>query len=139
MMKRQVLSRQQVVALHKRLENVLTKGDDNLWSYPAGIDDSTLAAEFKASVAAVGNLRVELFGKVRARSPDARSEAIYAQVVELQQRVDGLEQQLKALTAYCEEIRDKHDRLSDNLSINRVADVRHLKLNHSINGVRPNA
>lgn len=62
--------------LHDRLEQLLTKNDDGLWSYPKGYMDARVAEELGITIKQVGCHRVEHFGCLRAwRAPADRQDS----------------------------------------------------------------
>ena len=122
---RKVLSRQDEFTLNQRLKEVLVKLPDGLWSYPEGMSDQIIADEFKEmkniSVGTVQRCRQDVFGSLRkmGAKQDPRVE-------QLQQQLNEAQQLLLNLSACYESLRDKHDRLCQQLELNQVAKVKHL-------------
>lgn len=100
----------QVIAIHRMLEEEVEKLEGGLCQYKnPDVSDATLAEKSKASVNTVARIRQEMFGKVRRASVDAETAA----------DIRGLKEQLAELT-------DKHNKLCVTLSLEKIANVKHL-------------
>lgn len=113
--KRDIATRAEVVAIHRRLEGLLTIEDGKCF-YAPGFSDQAIADELKVSVSSVQGIRTELFGKLR---PAAGGEAADPRVDDLVRLVHNL---IKSNT----DLRDRHNRLISTLALNRVIDCKHL-------------
>jgi FixJ family two-component response regulator len=116
MKKRNVASRVEIIAIHKRLEVTVTKLDGGLCTYADGVNDQTIAEELKVSPASVQRLRTEMFGKLKPASaaPDTR--------------VDELVTLADNLVISHSVLKDRINKLVALLALNRVVDCKHLEI-----------
>jgi hypothetical protein len=114
------ITRAQTIALGKRLEAVIINVDaeKGICEYVDGVDDQTIADEFGVSKNSVMGLRSEIYGKLFRIHKAAASES--KQIEDLQRRCDKLQAQHADLL-------NLHNKLVDNLAVNRIVDVKHLK------------
>ena len=108
-MVKQTASLAQRIAIHDRLKQLLTKVEGtDLWTYNGDWSDGKLAAEQKCSVHNVSSVRREMFGSLRTPS---REEG----------RIVKIERELS-------ELRVKYHKLVTTLALQKVVDVKHLRL-----------
>lgn len=137
-------SRREGLLIGKKLEEVLqdyNEENPTYCHYKDGWDDQRVADVLKVKKASVMGYRVECFGKLMP-PPGQRGGDRSSRFEDLLKRVDeiaGAMAQLisdnadlqrvnrNLITSY-DELKNKHDRLCDTLQINKVADVRHLKV-----------
>jgi hypothetical protein len=112
------VTRAQTIALGKRLEAVIINVDaeKGICEYVDGVDDQTIADEFGVSKNSVMGLRSEIYGKLFRKAAASESK----QIEDLQRRCDKLQAQHADLL-------NLHNKLVDNLAVNRIVDVKHLK------------
>ncbi len=111
------------VQAHKLLSEHLVKTGEGMVDYKEGFDDTRIAAmiDKDLSPASVARIRQELFGKLINRGTGADA------------RIAALEGSVRNLCGLIQEMVEKHDKLVDNLAVNKVADVRHLRVNKVVN------
>jgi hypothetical protein len=114
-------TRSEVVAIHARLSEALTKLDGGLVAYNGDASDQSIARDLGVSPSSVSTLRVEMFGRLFLRSAAAAAPAD-------DPRVDELVRINENIVAAYNDLRDRHNKLIDLLSLNRVVDCRHLKV-----------
>lgn len=118
------LSQGETVRLHEVLKQHLTllpklnPDDPQLCEFEHGWDDERCAKEVDPELtsAHAGNLRQNLFGRLFVKATEGR--------------LDALEEQVKVLTTKLAELTQRYDKLCTALSVNRVLDVRHLRIEH---------
>ncbi|MEY9184739.1 hypothetical protein ABIG06_006287 [Bradyrhizobium sp. USDA 326] len=124
------------IAIYKELEKVVSKQPDGMCVYNGGADDRTVAEKLQVSPNSVARIRQDNFGKLRQQhEPDHRLDDLTRRVDEmggalaqlLSDNADLHRVNRNLITSY-DELKNKHDRLCDTLQINKVADVRHLKV-----------
>jgi hypothetical protein len=109
-------SRVEIVAIHKRLAETVTKLDGGMCVYQDGVSDQTIAQELGVSRSSVAGLRQEMFGKVRAPASAPSQDPRIDDLLKVNENV------LKAYT----DLRDRHNKLIALLALNRVVDCKHL-------------
>ncbi|WP_370135310.1 hypothetical protein [Bradyrhizobium sp. USDA 313] len=107
---------------------MLTDIGDGFCTFRDGWDDQKVADVVGVKKASVMGTRIECFGKLRQppREQDHRLDEAIRAIENLQRCYDELKQ--------------RHDKLCDTLALNRVAEVRHLRVaqpNHSNGQQRP--
>jgi chaperonin cofactor prefoldin len=116
------LSQSETVKLHEVLKQHLTllpkinENDPQLCEFEKGWDDERCAKEIDAELTEVhaSNLRVNLFGRLFVKAAD--------------NRLDALEEQMKVMAVKFAELTLKHDKLCTAIAVNRIIDVRHLRI-----------
>lgn len=96
-------------------------GEPGMIEYADGYDDKRIASMIgdKLSQYSVARIRQELFGKLQIKSnSEARIDA----------RFDALEKANRSLIVQFSELTSKHNTLIDNLVLNKIVDVKHLKV-----------
>jgi hypothetical protein len=105
---------------HELLAQQLIKPDDGsgLWLYRDGWHDDRVAKMVSPTLGAhhVAKLRVEMFGELR---PTTKRR---------EEKVQELTDLCVRLTARLADMEARYNRLCDNLAVNRVMDVKHLKV-----------
>lgn len=109
-------SRVEIIAIHKRLEETVTRIEGGMCAYAIGISDQSIADEMKVSRASVQGLRTEIFGKLRQPAPTADA------------RVDDVVKAAENLLASYAVLKDRHNKLVALLALNRVVDCKHLEI-----------
>jgi len=145
----------QTIAIAKRLEDVIKRLDAKHCEYIGDHTDHSIADEFQVSHHAVRGLRTNVFGTLFTRN---RIEAppVPAIVVELQRQIEGLQKQIdgiatthnariKDLISQIEDLKDRggsleidgnaflehFNKLIDNLTMNQIISVKHLKMDRA--------
>lgn len=110
------LTRPEMFKAHALLEQTLTK-DGEFWEYDGDWSDAKIAKEISPTLEShhIRNLRMEMFGSLKRYNTQDDS------------RVDELDAQCALLKSKLDDLEGRYNRLCDNLSVNRIADVRHLK------------
>jgi DNA-binding NarL/FixJ family response regulator len=110
MKKREVATLSQRISCHERLKEVLvvTDPENRMCEFRDGFDDQRIARELNMGESSVKAVRTEMFGRLRVTSKE-------------QNEID----KLKAAFA---DLAGKHNKLVVLLSLNRVADVKHLQV-----------
>jgi hypothetical protein len=119
------LTQGETIQLHEVLKQHLTilpkvnPDDPQLCEFEKGWDDERCAKEVASDLNSThaGGLRTNLFGRLFVKGADAA-------------RIEALEEQLKVLSSKLTELTLKHDKLCTALSVNRVLDLRHLRIDH---------
>lgn len=115
------LSRKQSFAINDRMKQVITMhADSGLCEYTEPHSDQTIADEFSVSKNSVAGLRVECYGRLWSRPVKASGDSA-EMLAKLQQFEAGLQRSIVELVQH-------HNLLIDNLVMNRVANVKHLKI-----------
>lgn len=120
------LTRSEVVKVHGILQNHLVKADEGHYKYVDGWDDVRVAKEVSSDcqAATIGKLRFELFGRIRAPKvaiDNDRINKIEEKIVELTKQI---EQCNKSVEAY----KTSYNLLIETLHLNRVGNIKHLKI-----------
>lgn len=95
------LSRKELIDINNDLIEVLRRHDDNSWSYIDNHNDATLAKKYDCAPGAIGNIRLELFGKLHKASNNNISES---RIDKLESMVHHLVDRLNAL---CDKLGEK--------------------------------
>lgn len=121
------ISRTQTIAIYTRLSDLIEKLDNGMCRYRnPEHSDATVATEFSCSHNSVAGVRKELFGNlVSKREPGASDTAAIAA---LQAELNNLNSRYLQVLAGLNELIVKHNRLCETLSLNRVAEVKHLTM-----------
>jgi len=140
------LTAKQTIAIHADLQELLRvvreDSDRTIVSYIDDHSDHTVAAKHGVGLSCVARLRQQTFGHLNA-PPKAQQPAPHHDVVALNATVAELRQGLKETRDLVDDLKgavqrmgrfydalvDKHDKLAMTLSVGRVADVRHLRVN----------
>lgn len=97
-------------------------GNDGYAVYEDGWNDERVAKEAgldpEKNVKSVANMRVEAIGKLRIVTRDDKVE----------ERIRDLEQKFAAQILHTNTLITKYNKLIDTLSVNKIIDVRHLKV-----------
>lgn len=119
------LTRNEVIKAHSILSQHL-KNNGDYWDYDQDWDDNRIAKLIndKVTPATIGKLRTELFGQLRKVGNSGGFGERYKLIDE---RLTKIEEMGINLMKLLEELKQKHIKLCENLTINRVLDVKHLK------------
>lgn len=114
--KRRVITQLEVIKANDLFKTYLVKvADSDVYEYLNDYSDAKIAEEIDPgktlSGASVGNLRLQIYGKLRPPRAD---------------RVEDIITQLQNVVRTLEELTLKHNRLCETLAINKIVDVRHL-------------
>ena len=115
----------QTIALHGLMKEHLHQPGpgETYWVYDDGWSDKSVAAHVKGvNPQQVTHLRLQLFGPI---GPKAGMASV-VQIDEIKRDVIGLQDAVNKLRSAIEDLAKRHNQLCQTLSINRVADVRHL-------------
>jgi hypothetical protein len=142
---RRVATITEILAINKKLVEVCRKTTNGYCEYiDRHITDQTIAAEFKAPLAAVQRIRRDQFGHLRLRNGEGDAggglAGLRGEVAELRQEQEQTREQLlqagrvidklaavdAATQRAIEDIIDRFHKLTTSLALNRVADVKHL-------------
>lgn len=110
------LTQQEVVTIHAFLAEHIVKNNDDTVSYKGLWTDAAVADRFGVSEASVQNLRRGCFGHLHKTATPAPS----TDVVDVKRRLSVVEDALS-------DLKSRHSALIDNLCLNRVVSVKHLR------------
>lgn len=113
-------SHAEIIAIHRRLEQTTTKLDGGMCAYQDGVSDNTIAADLGVSTASVARIRMSMFGRVRA--PVQTGVPVVAE----DPRIDDLIKVTQNILKQYYDLRDRHNKLIIQLSIQRITDCRNL-------------
>lgn len=121
-MAKRVLTRTEIVKVHSLLQQHLAPSirGEGYFNYQDDWDDGRIAREIDPTIQAtsVGNARLELFGKLDTSGNSTRDDNI---------RIKALEDSIANLIKCIQEHKVKYEKLIDTLTINHIANVKHLK------------
>lgn len=109
-------TRTEVIKIHAMLQEVLI-ADGEQCTYKDNHSDETVAAATGATAGGVMGVRKELFGNLIVRKPNDGDKRVE----------DAIRLAENLLTLY-QELKLKYNNLITTLSLNKVADVRHLEI-----------
>lgn len=114
------MTRAEVIKANDLMMKFIEKLSDGTVQYKDGWDDGKIALAVASDMprTSIANLRVELFGALKKEGYGSGVDP--ARLAALELEVAALKERLNVLA-------DLHSKLCDNLSVNRVVDVRHLK------------
>lgn len=128
-MPRQVAKHIEVLAIYDELKEVLKQIGEGRCEYKEGHDDETVAKKVNVSVTSVASIRRARFGKLNETNLENRFKQqtgdLVGRMAELHSEVHRA---LASLQARHEALQHKHDLLCTQLSANRIADVKHLRM-----------
>ncbi len=114
---RQVMTRVQIIQASDLFRQHIVKLDGDLVTYAEGFSDETIANAIQASSKAVADLRVELYGRLKAvKSRDDNG------------RVSELSEQVKLIQSQLDEIRVKYHKMILSMSLTGFKELKHLGL-----------
>lgn len=123
-MAKRMLTRTEVVKANELLKlHLLPSEHEGYFKYQNEWDDAKIAQELDPAIqaTAIGNLRIELFGKLDTTANTAREDNA---------RIKEVETIVQNLLACYSELEIKYNKLIDTLALNKVVDVKHLKTTH---------
>jgi hypothetical protein len=152
------LTRLQTININRRLEEVIKRIDSKHCMYLGDHSDHTVAVEFETTVNSVRGLRQEVFGVTHSRvaipasgvSPDVIA-GLKTQIEYLHKQANGMStvhnSRTKDFISQMEDVKDRlttlelengawcdaHNLLIDNLVLNQVVQVKHLKIKRGNN------
>lgn len=114
-------TRVELIKANSLLEKYLEKMPDGTVQYKDGWDDGKIAMAVALDMprTSIGNIRNELFGPLR-KEGSAVAGADPARVTALEAELNSMKEKFSQLVLL-------HQKLCDNLSVNRIVDVRHLR------------
>ena len=119
---------QQTIAIGKLLEKYLHRPGpgEQYWKYEEGWSDKAVSAHVQGvNSIQVSNLRLQLYGPI---GPQAGNKSVEIEAVKAEMKAahNLLVDAVNVLVKRVDDLTKRHDQLCETLSINRVADVRHL-------------
>ena len=125
----------QKLAIHKKLEEEIETTSEGFCKYKnTNVNDSSIAKEFNVSVSNVLGIRQEVFGKLRPHVREKTKnyeqsdiELLINKYNELFKKIDIVQSDLSKTITLQMEILIKYNKLVDTLSLNKIANVIHLK------------
>jgi len=132
-----VLTFTQKLAIHKKLEEEIETTSEGFCKYKnTNVNDGSIAKEFNVSVSNVLGIRQEVFGKLKSHTKKEKAKNYYQQsdiellinkYNELFKKIDIIQSDLSKTITLQMEILIKYNKLVDTLSLNKIANVIHLK------------
>jgi hypothetical protein len=105
----------EIVKINQLLTEHIRKGDNGLYVYDDGWSDDRVAKGVNPELnrTQVGRIRLELFGSIQPVSPGSIA-------------LKDMKSRMEELIARISDLEDLHAKLCIGLSVNKVADVKHL-------------
>ena len=144
-MTKQTCTFTQKIVIHNRLKEELEILSEGFCYYKnSEVSDSAIAKELGVSQNVVRNIRLEIFGKLRTWSEKSKdgvdtilqNEQILTLINEisnLTNKYNDLDNRSNNMKVVINEFVVKFDKLIDTLTINRIANVHHLRLTNKEN------
>jgi len=126
MKRRRTISHADVIKIGRVLEERLKLLGDGFVAYLDGWSDLRIGTDFGYSQQAIGNLRMELYGRLRAHRGSASFD-VEERISDLEARIVQLTTIINSQASELHALQILHGRLCDTLAINRIADVKHLR------------
>lgn len=120
-MAKRVTTNPEFLAIHSLLTKHVVKVSPDACRYEGDWNDEKIAKQVSSDLNAghVAGIRREFFGNFSSRSEGGRGAA---------SDLASIDSRLIAAEALLEEMTGKYNRLIDNLCLNKIADVKHLKV-----------